>query len=245
MTPSPSRNRWLRVVLIVVAVVVAVPVIAGGVFIWSFSGGWDGIRPEAQPTDADVVSAREDSVERTRSAHGSTVDQVLEESGGTVLASAEVDTCREGMNDWKNHDGYTLSCTRTAATAIQLPGQATTADAGRAVEERLLAEGWTPRSFNVTTQSPGESSLTSTLEESTLAPEGGTDEAVGRYRGDDEEVSLQVGISTRGITPIYLPDPVFADWYEGAGPTADVEAAFEAGTGVRVLVVNEVTYFED
>ncbi len=224
-SPRPSTRRRWPVVVAVVAVVVAVPLVAGGIFVWSFSGGWDGIRPAAQPTDDDVVSARTGSADRTRSLHADSVDQVLSASDGTVLATTDVDMCREGMNDWKNHDGYTLSCSRTAATAIQLPRQAAFDDVVRAVEEAVLAQGWEPAS------TPG--------------PNDEAQEAVLRFGEDAPDSSLRVGISALGYSPIVLPDPVFADWSDGSGEVADVNAAFEAGTGVRILVVNEVTYFED
>ena len=66
---------------------------------------------------------------------------MLQASGGTVLADAETDTCREGQNNWKIHDGYTLSCSRTAATAVQLPGQASVEGAAHAVDDGAPGPG--------------------------------------------------------------------------------------------------------
>jgi hypothetical protein len=212
-------------VVAVVAVVVAVPLVAGGIFLWSFSGGWDGIRPKAQPTDGTVVSAREASADRTRSDHEAAVRQVIATTGGTSIAATEVDTCREGMNDWKNHDGYTLSCSRTAATAIQLPPTAAFDVVVQEVDDAVTEQGWRPTESIPRTNDGFE--------------------AVRRYRGDAPDASLSIGVSTRDVTPIYLPDPVFADWSDGRGDSADVETAFESGTGVRLLVVSEITYFED
>ncbi len=51
----PTWGGWL---LALGAVVVLVPVAFGAFVIWSFSGGWDGIRPQAQPDDRQVVRAR-------------------------------------------------------------------------------------------------------------------------------------------------------------------------------------------
>ena len=68
-----------------------------------------------------------------------------------------------------------------------------------------------------------------------------------RY-GDSDGSSLEVGVSTLGYTPVHVPDPVFADWSDGGSDgadVADVAAAFEGGKGVRILLINEVTYFED
>lgn len=237
--------RWLWALLAVATVAVAVPVAAGVAFVWSFSGGWDGIRPAAEPTDADVVRARDDSAGAISSEHAATLDEVLVAAGGTVLATAQLDTCRKGMNDWKNHDGYTLSCSRTAATAVQLPASATTPEAARAVEQRLLGAGWQPRSFSRSVRSPGAAEVTTALETSSLVPPDGEDEGVGRYLGTGRGTALQVGISTRDLTPIYLPDAAFSDWSGASGRATDVEAAFAAGSGVRLVVLNEHTYFED
>lgn len=227
--PERRRRRWPVVVLAVVALVVAVPLVAGGIFVWTFSGGWDGIRSKAQPTDPKVVSAREVSAGPANSVHTDTVDAVLDASGGTVLAGAETDTCREGQNSWKIHDGYTLRCTRTAATAIQLPEHTPVEGAARAVEDALLDQGW-QSSRDPHVRSDGSGAAT---------------ESVAYFHGSTLDSSVEVGVSALGHTPIYLPDPRRADWSDGSDAGVDVGAAFDAGTGVRLLVVIEVTYFED
>ncbi len=224
-TPS-TRRTWLRTALVVAAVVVGVPLAAGLVFIWSFSGGWDGIRPSAQPLDSRVVAARDDSVERTRSRHDDALRQVIAATGGRVLDDTEVDTCTEGHNDWKRQDGYTLSCDRTAASALQLPPSTSFTDAAGAVERALLDAGWAP-------------------DASRPYPTREGDESVLRFSGGDPGAVLEVAVSTRAAMPIYLPQPVYADWAGQAGDVPGLEQAFAGGTGVRLLVVTRVTYFHD
>lgn len=74
------------------------------VFVWSFSGGWDGIRPQPHPDDRRVVRARllaPTSLDRLTAA-------TLPALGATTIAGARTDECQEGQNNWKIHDGSGL-----------------------------------------------------------------------------------------------------------------------------------------
>ena len=42
---------WAKVLIGIVIAAIVPPLGVGVVFVWSFSGGWDGIRPQPQPDD--------------------------------------------------------------------------------------------------------------------------------------------------------------------------------------------------
>lgn len=133
-TRLPTWGRWL---VAVSAVVVLAPLVFGAVVLWSFSGGWDGLRPQAQADDRRVVRARAGSGVRL---DGLTA-HVLAAAGATASARVRTDDCRTGMNDWKNHDGYTLRCGRTDVLVVTGAAART---GPQALDARLRAAGLRP-----------------------------------------------------------------------------------------------------
>jgi hypothetical protein len=138
-TPTPSRRRgvpgWRRLPrwarwLLLALVLVLLGVLAFGAWLgWVLSGGWDGLRPKAQPDDRAVVAARQ-------AAHAP-LDQLTEHvlaglqrpavSGRLEMVEAarvRVDGCEEGQNNWKIHSGYTLRCELTDVVSLGLTGAA-------------------------------------------------------------------------------------------------------------------------
>ena len=214
----------VKVVLWVLASVVAVLLLGFGAFVWSFSGGWDGIRPAAEPDDRAVVAAREAGRDPLEALAGP-VEQGLA-TGGSVLGRAEVDQCSTGQNNWKIQDGWTLSCSQ--ATVLGGAAGGTSVQAAAAdVDARLQALGWVPASYGQMEQL------------------GGGDHAQGRYEHpDDPAASMVVEVAAPGqATPYVWLGRYAASWDEGdAQPVLD---AVEASSAVTVLAVVERTYFQD
>jgi hypothetical protein len=239
--PRPDRYRrgsglprWAKVVLVLVAVLLVGVLAVIGLFVWAFSGGWDGLRGTASPSDAKVVAAREHS--------GGELDRLTEGTLRTIgpareLARIRTDSCRSGQNNWKIHDGYTLRCERSDAVVL-VPPDADVSAAGRRLSAALTAAGWHVPG--------GRDELTAPAE-----PNHSFLDATRRgqlTRTDDDRLLLDLGVTSRGTSPVSGDVPYDPD----ATVEGDVTAYREAlrgggpdGAGLRLVVRTTVRYFED
>lgn len=214
----------VKVVLWVVGSVVTLLLLAAGALWWVLSGGWDGIRPAAQPDDADVVEARDAGHEPLGRLAGPVEEELA--LAGTPLGPQSVDECAPGQNNWKIEDGFTLQCIQarvlgveTASTSLQ--GAATDVDA------TLRSLGWEPASY-------GEMEVYAS-----------GDVAEARYaRPDDPDAILVVEVSAPGSASPYLSlGRGVPTWSEGdAQPLLD---ALAASSRVTVFASVQRTYFQD
>ncbi len=216
----------VKVVLWVLGGVVTLVLLGVGVLWWGLSGGWDGIRPAAQPEDRDVVDAREAGHERLAALADPTATALAEV--GEDLGRAEVDQCSPGQNNWKVKDGYTLSCSQASVTGWEVAGATTrVGTAATDVDARLRALGWVPTSYG----------------EMEVRPAG--QDAEGRYEHpDDPDAALVVDVAAPGQADPYVSLGRYGPTYEG-GDAAPVLDALASSSRVTVLAVVERTYFQD
>lgn len=231
--------RWVTVLLVLLTVLLLAVLAAFGLFVWAFSGGWDGLRGQAEPSDREVVSARH----HARDELSALTSDVLRSVPGTELARVRFDQCQHGQNNWKIHDGYTLRCELADSVALAPSSDDVSAVAAQ-VDAALRAAGWTP------VGSLDELSQPATPDHSYLRSE-----RTGTYtQGPAGRLELRVGVSRRALTPVTgdLPyDPSVKvegdlDAYRRAagspyGGAADPSATREP----RVVVHPSVRYFED
>jgi hypothetical protein len=182
---EPVRRRlptWAKVLIAVGSVLVLAPLAAAAVFVWSFSGGWDGIRPQPEADDRRVVQARE--------ASGAELDRLTAATVGLLgapeLARARTDECQVGQNNWKVHEGYKLRCERTDVVVLAAPSN-DVALIAQDVDARLRAGALVPSYDGGGLWEPGE-------EGGGLRTTGGTVAADGRYR--PAEASSDEGTGT-------------------------------------------------
>jgi hypothetical protein len=229
------------VLLVLLAVLLLAVLAAFGLFVWAFSGGWDGLRPHAEPGDRAVVAARS----QARGELTSLTADVLGDVPGSELARVRFDQCQQGQNNWKIHDGYTLRCELADSVALS-PAAGDVTSVSAEIDAGLQHDGWVPSGIrNEMSQGAGQnrSYLLATRE--------------GRYaRSDDERLALTVRVTVRSPTPAYgfLPyDPAvkvegdieaFRRAVEGAAapPGSTVPGRAPAP---RVVVHTTVRYFED
>lgn len=213
----------LKVVGWVLGSVVLLVLLGAGVLWWNLSGGWDGVRPAAQPDDAEVVAAREAGAEPL-AALADPVEQALAD-GGTAVGRVQVEGCDEGQNNWKVQDGWTLSCTQTSvigATSAATDVQGAASD----VDARVRELGWRPTSY-------GE-----------METVGAGENAEGRYEHpDDPGALLVVDVAAPGQERPFVSLGRF-------GPSDDPDAQalldeLAASSQVAVLATVERTYFQD
>lgn len=233
--------RWVTVLLVLLAVALLVVLAAVGLFVWAFSGGWDGLRPGAQPADREVVAAR-------REARGSLdrlTSRTLSAVGGSELARVRFDQCEHGQNNWKIHDGYTLRCELADSVALTpAGGDVTGASAG--IDASLRRDGWVPTGLlnEMTEDADANRSHLLATREGTY------------HRDDDERLLLTVRVTVRTPGPAYglLPyDPdvqvegdvdAFRRAVEGPLPRPH-DATPGRSPLPRVVVHTTVRYFED
>lgn len=223
--PAPTARRrlptWARVLVGLAVAAVLVPVALTAVFLWGFSGGWDGIRPGAQADDRRVT--------RARTASSATLDQLtsrtLSVSGGQELARVRTDRCEEGQNNWKIHDGFKLRCERTDVLVLTT-GETTLAATAAELDARVRSAGWLP-----------------VYDGAGLDEHLSAGRAEGSYRRSaDDRQTLSLTVvgegSTDGLLPTYGDTTVEGD--------LDVARAALSATGaVRVVVRPTVRYFDD
>lgn len=209
-----------KVVLWVVGSVVTLLLLGAGALWWGLSGGWDGIRPAAQPQDRDVVEAREAGREPLARLAGPVEEELA--PGGSGLGTAEVDQCSPGQNNWKTSDGYTLSCSQASVVGATSSGSSVEVVAAD-VDARLRGLGWAPASYG----------------ELEVFASGGN--AEGRYeRADDPTAVLEVDVVAPGGA-----DPFVS--FGRYGPTVvqddsgEVLEAVSRSPGISVLAVVERT----
>lgn len=208
---------WAKILLAIASVVIVVPLGFAAVVAWSFSGGWDGIRPQADGDDRRVVRARE----RAAAPLDRSTAGLLPVVGGTELARARTNWCQTGQNNWKIHDGYTLSCELTDVVVLDL-GVPAGADGNR-VDAALRGAGYLPVYDGAGLGGPGSSSAGLS----------------GSYSGPAGQLEVQL---VDGTSDDPLPD------YGGevvAGDAAAVRAAVQLGRGQRAVVRVTDQYFRD
>ncbi len=219
----------VKVVLWVLGGVVTLVLLGVGVLWWGLSGGWDGIRPAAQPDDRDVVDAREAGHEPLAALADPTAAALAEV--GTDLGREEVDQCSAGQNNWKIKDGYTLSCSQASVTGWEIAGattarlDATATDVDAAAPRR---SGWVPTSY-------GEMEVL-------------------RLRRRTRRAGTSTPTTRTRRSWSTSPHPAAADPYVSLGrygPTYEdgdaqpVLDALASSSQVTVLAVVERTYFQD
>lgn len=216
-------STGLKVVAWLFGSAMLIVLLAVGWVWWSLSGGWDGIRPAAQPDDRRVVQAREDGAQPLAELADPVEDALA--AGGAGAGRAEVEGCRQGQNNWKVTDGYTLSCAQAtvlAATSATSTVQGTADD----VDARLRELGWRPTSY-------GE-----------METVGSGENAEGRYEHpDDPAALLVVDVAAPGQDRPYVSLGRF-------GPSDSPEAqdlldGLASSSQVAVVATVERTYFQD
>jgi len=221
-SPVPPTRRvpvWARWLIGVCIVAVGVPLAFAAVVVWSFSGGWDGIRPQPEPDDRRVVQAR--------AASGAALDRLTAATlplvGGAELARARIDECQVGQNNWKVHEGYKLRCERSDVVVLAV---ADIDDVGgvERLAGRIRAAG-----------------LTSVYSGSELGIDGSRD---GRYvTGGDQGGSVLVTVVARPAQT-YQDPTLGLDPPDVQGDPAGVIAAL-AQPGASVVVLRTtVTYLQ-
>lgn len=234
--------RWVTALLVLLALLLAALLAAVGLFAWAFSGGWDGLRGQAGPDDREVVAARAGARDHLAQLTTAALRSVQSAAAGSELARLRFDQCREGQNNWKIHDGYTLRCELSDSVVVS-PAQGDVTTVAGSLDAALRHDGWAPVGVrNEMTQDAagGRSYL--------LAAR------TGRYqRGADEELTISVSIDRPTGVSGQLPyDPSVTvegdvDAYEratrGSGGT---RPGTTGGAPVpRVVVRTSVRYFED
>jgi hypothetical protein len=120
--PLPRWASWLVIALLLVLLGVGAVV---AWVAWGFAGGWDGIRPKAQPNDRAVVAARQAAHAPLDQLTGHVLAGLSRSAASGRLETVEaarvrVDGCEEGQNNWKIHSGYTLRCELTDVVSLRL-----------------------------------------------------------------------------------------------------------------------------
>jgi hypothetical protein len=257
----PRWTRWLLLTLLLLTLgVLAVGAWAG----WVVSGGWDGLRPKAQPDGRAVVAARQ-------AAHAP-LDQLtahvlagLQRSAASgrletvEAARLRVDGCEEGQNNWKIHSGYTLRCELTDVVSLGLTAAAQ-ADRGQApasdmrslltalavtLDADVRRDGWT------------ETYAGSGLPEAIASSSGASPE--GHYWGTSSSLAgmgirprwspgLEIGLYSRQPPDYRLPSASDA----GLGRTQHIEGDLEAfhrtvadASSPQLIVRVTIEYFMD
>lgn len=223
-------------VLVLLAVVLLGVLAAVGLLVWAFSGGWDGLRGQAEPHDRAVTAARDGS----RHDLDALTRETLAAVGGRELARVRFDDCQQGQNNWKIHDGYTLRCELTDSVVLA-PARAGDVTALAAELDRALQRaGWRPlgvRNEMTVPDDPNLSYLRATR--------------TGHYQRGDDRHQLDVGVTVRDDSPVGADLP-----YDSSttveGDVSAYRAALTPRAGVqpgsrepRIVVHTALRYFED
>lgn len=207
--------------MLVAALIVALAFF--GLLFWSLSGGWDGLRPAAQPTDAKVVAARSAARGPLDTADAE-VSAALVPVTGQPAATGSFDGCREGDNNWKIKDGYTLRCQHARVSVTPLPdtSAATTSKIERALSDAGYHTKETWDQLDMNDSGHGE----------------------GLYTSTDGATTARVIIAPKGepsTTSVYYP--AWDVWHEA--DFDEVVAVTGAASTPLVTVIVTRTYFED
>ena len=217
---STGRKVGLGV-LVAVAVLAVGALLLAGAFLWTFAGGWDGIRPEADPAGPAATRARAEATAELP-ARQSDLDALVAPAAGEPLARGTVDGCRRGQNNWKIRDGYTLRCRTAVVAAYPWPG---TQEAHDRLTAALAEHGYSA-------PSPGDA----------LTLPGAGEHATGRYEADGTELVVQ--IDPPGVEPLisaYYPE---GDAYLDDETGGIVPAAVGSGRATLTVIATR-TYYED
>jgi hypothetical protein len=259
--PLPRWAGWLVVALLLVLLGVGAVV---AWVAWGFAGGWDGIRPKAQPDDRAVVAARQAAhapldqltahviAGLQRSAASGRLDTV-------EAARVRVDGCEEGQNNWKIHSGYTLRCEVTDVVSLG-PAGASPPDRGQTpapdmhimptalaatLDADIRRDGWS------------EAYVGSSLPEAIVRSSGASPE--GHYRGTSSSLEgmgirprwspgLEIGLYSKQPPDYRLPSA--AD--TGLGRTQHIDGDLDAflravadASSPQLVVRVTIEYFTD
>lgn len=220
---SPRLSKAVIIVLALLGVALLIVVIVVGAFIWSFSGGWDGIRREAQPSDRRVIEGRA-AVQEPLAADTAQLEKGLTALFGSPIAHGSADGCERGQNNWKIHDGYTLKCDAARVLVYELHSSSPDA-AAAGITACVESAGWTAGQYGG------------------LKLETGADSGSGRWqKGEADQVLL--AIDAPG-SEIYLNYPgKFSSVYASA-EMATVDQAIKNPHRTLVTVVVQKNYFLD
>ncbi|MDO5068201.1 MAG: hypothetical protein Q4D96_13045 [Propionibacteriaceae bacterium] len=218
----PSLESRLNVIIPLVLGVLVLGLFLAplGYTAWQFGGGWDGMRPEADPMSPPVVAAREEAV-AALPAQQDELDALITPITGAPLARGTLDGCTRGQNSWKIHDGYTLSCATTAVTVYPWPSDAA---AFHKLTAALADHGYQPKSKDSALKNPGTS---------------GT--ADGRYSSAITELYLKIHPPNRALSHVVYPGSDahrVEDMY-------DVNTVFLRPPQAILITVFSRLYFED
>lgn len=236
--------RWAVVLLVLAAVVVLAVVAAVGLFVWALSGAWDGLRGQADPSDRQVVAARREARGSLDTLTARALGAVGASVAGREAAKVRYDQCRQGQNNWKIHDGYTLRC-ELSDSVVARPASGDVTSVAARLDAGLRGDGWAP---------------TGVRDEMTQDARAGDASVVltrtGAYhRPDDDRLTLTVVVTVR-------PDHVWGDlpYDPGVRVEGDLDAYRRALQGPdptpsaaqpgrapapRIVVHTSVRYFED
>jgi hypothetical protein len=268
-TSTPARRRgvpgwrnlprWARWPLLAL-VLVLLGVLAIGAWLgWVLSGGWDGLRPKAQPDDRAVVAARAQAAAPLDDLTATVLAAMdrLSDTGLVEAARIRTDECHEGQNNWKVHSGFTLRCEIADVLALRLdtdiPGSAGAAPtsqrlapletAARSMDAELRDEGWTEAytGSGLHVSRSGSARLTGHY----VRPSSSSPGAAGFRAGS---FGLEVGLYL-GPPPDYeLPQPAGTTLLETRRVDGDLSRfrqAVTSGTSPRLVAHVSLAYFTD
>ncbi|MDO5084040.1 MAG: hypothetical protein Q4D89_11670 [Arachnia propionica] len=216
---SPKKI-WCRLILALVLIVGAAVLIPLAYVAWEFGGGWDGMRPEVDPMSSPVVTAREEAL-AALPAQQDELDALITPITGEPRARGTADGCDRGQNNWKVHDGYTLSCATAAVTVYSWPSDAA---AFHQLTAALAEHGYQPETEHSALESPHH-----------------TGAANGRYSSGNTELHLEIHPPGRSLPSLYhLRSDAHSveDMY-------DVNTVFLRPEETILIVTLSRIYFED
>jgi hypothetical protein len=224
------------VVLVLLAVVLVGVLAAVGLLVWAFSGGWDGLRGQADPHDRAVTAARDGSRDDLDALTRETLGAV----GGRELARVRFDGCRQGENNWKIHDGYTLRCEMSDSVVLAPTGAGDVTAVAAELDQALQRAGWRPLGVRNEMTVPADPNLSYLR---------GT--RTGHYERGDERHQLDVEVTVRADSR-GTADLPYDSSTSVEGDVSAYRAALTPRAGTqpgsrepRLVVHTALRYFED
>ncbi|RRD03300.1 hypothetical protein EII34_14640 [Arachnia propionica] len=215
---SPKKI-WCRLILALVLIVGAAVLIPLGRVAWEFAGGWDGIRPQAEPTWGTVVTAREEAL-AALPAQQDELDALITPITGEPRARGTLDGCTKGVNNWKIHHGYTLSCATAAVAVYPWPND--------------------PAAFHQLTTTLAEHGYQPVGEHSALRPPEDMWGTSGWYTSGSAELRIDIRLPDDLTQIIYPRDDAYSD-----DDTQAVDAVIRSDPLPLLVMVVSRPYFED